>query len=96
MKLKYSSNARIVEQYLMKVTNSAEKMQTGIEHRLANAIAKLKILNPLAVLEKGYWVMNKEGKPVFEAKNLAVGDSVSLQTKNCKVKARILEVENEV
>jgi hypothetical protein len=40
--------------------------------------------------------MNKEGKSVFEAKNLAVGDSVSLQTKNCKVKARILEVENEV
>ncbi|MDE7337429.1 MAG: exodeoxyribonuclease VII large subunit, partial [Clostridia bacterium] len=96
MKLEYSLNARVIEQYLIRLVNAADKASAVTEHRLANAIAKLQILNPLAVLEKGYWYMSKEGKPVVTTKSLAVGETVSLRTRDGKVKAQILEVKDEI
>lgn len=96
MKLKYSSNKHLIEQYLTKLNNTVKNSYTLREYYLANTITKLQALNPLGILEKGYWYMSKDGVPITSAKSLAIGDKVSLQASKGKVKAQVVEVEDEI
>ncbi|MDE7079958.1 MAG: exodeoxyribonuclease VII large subunit [Clostridia bacterium] len=96
MKLLYSSNRHYIEQYLTKLDNSVNRKYTLCEHRLANAITKLQALNPLGVLEKGYWYMSKDSAPVTSAKSLKIGDNVSLRTGDGSILAQVLEVKDEI
>ena len=96
MKLNYSSNRYLIEQYLTKLNNTVNRTYTLNEHKLANTITKLQALNPLGILEKGYWYMSKDGSPIASAKSLAIGDRVSLKTSDGKIKAQVMEVENEI
>ncbi|MBD5086058.1 MAG: exodeoxyribonuclease VII large subunit [Clostridiales bacterium] len=96
MKLKYNSNKYLIEQNLTKLSNVVKNTYIAQEHCLANKITKLQALNPLGILEKGYWYMSKDGAPIASTKSLEVGDNVSLQTRDGKIKAQVVEVENEI
>ncbi|MDE5549289.1 MAG: exodeoxyribonuclease VII large subunit, partial [Clostridia bacterium] len=96
MKLKYSSNKHVIEQYLTKLNNTVKSAYTLKEHYLANTITKLQALNPLGILQKGYWYMSKDGNPVTSVKSIKMGDNVSLQTSDGKIKAQVVGVENEI
>ena len=96
MKLKYSSNKYLIEQYLSKLSNSVAKSYAASEYRFANALTKIQALNPLGILKKGYWYMSKDEIPVVSSKTLSVGDNVVLRASDGSVKAQILEVENEI
>ncbi len=57
---------------------------------LSRNIDKLKVLNPLLTIQRGYAVARSKGKVVSYAKNLKKNDEVELQFKDGKVNTRVL------
>lgn len=96
MKLGYASYSHLLEQYLRGLGNAMDKAYINSQHRFDNTLTRLQANNPLGILQKGYWYMSKDGQPVSSVKVLTKGDRVSVQTRDGKVQAEILEVENEI
>ena len=57
---------------------------------LSRNIDKLKVLNPLLTIQRGYAVARSKGKVVSHAKDLKKDDEVELQFKDGKVNTRVL------
>ena len=57
---------------------------------------KLELLSPKKSLENGKAVVFKDGKKVFGAKQLKVGDIITLKMAGADVKSKIQEVNYEV
>ena len=57
---------------------------------LSRNIDKLKVLNPLLTIQRGYAVARSKGKVVSHAKDLNKDDEVELQFKDGKVNTRVL------
>ena len=62
------------------------------EHKIENLSYKLANLNPNFSLEKGYALIEKDGKKV-DVNNILEGDIVDLRLKDKQITARILKVE---
>ena len=57
---------------------------------LSRNIDKLKVLNPLLTIQRGYAVARSKGRVVSHAKDLNKDDEVELQFKDGKVNTRVL------
>ena len=57
---------------------------------LSRNIDKLKVLNPLLTIQRGYAVARSKGKVVSYAKDLKKDDELELQFKDGKVNTRVL------
>ena len=57
---------------------------------LSRNIDKLKVLNPLLTIQRGYAVARSNGRVVSYAKDLNKDDEVELQFKDGKVNTRVL------
>ena len=57
---------------------------------LSRNIDKLKVLNPLLTIQRGYAVARSKGKVVSYAKDLKKDDEVELEFKDGKVNTRVL------
>jgi exodeoxyribonuclease VII large subunit len=63
--------------------------------RLARASASLDALSPLAVLKRGYALAeNERGKLLRDAREVQIGDAISLRLAKGQVLCRVEEVEN--
>ena len=49
----------------------------------------MKLVNPLNILDRGYVLVEKEGKIVRELKKLKKGDLIDIRSKDCKREAEI-------
>lgn len=65
------------------------------ENKFENLAIKLDALSPLKVLSRGYSVTEKDGRVVFSAKQLNVGDTVTLRFADDRAVCRVLESQNE-
>lgn len=61
------------------------------EHCLKIAIEKLKVLNPLAIMEKGFSVVYHNDLMIKSKNDLQVGDDISITFIDGKVKAKVTE-----
>lgn len=91
-KLLFVQNARKIKDY-------AQSLKVAIDNKLHTAeanydkiLARLTADNPLAVMQRGYWYVSKDGAIVSSAKGLNVNDEVSLKTHDGEIKAKITEV----
>ncbi|MDO4743365.1 MAG: exodeoxyribonuclease VII large subunit [bacterium] len=73
---------------------SFELLLSKDEMRFKNCVDRLKMLNPLGVLSRGYAVVKKSGNTVSSKSQLSAGDVVSLTLKDGDVSCRVLEGED--
>lgn len=100
--LEYALNKNVV-----KKKQQLERFDTSlndqIQHHLARTkndytvmLTKLEMLNPLAVLKKGYSVMTDEaGKTIKDAKDLTVGKEISGTLNKGHFKAQVTEINKK-
>ena len=74
---------------------SFELLLSKDEMRFKNCVDRLKMLNPLGVLSRGYAVVKKNGNTVSSKSQLSAGDVVSLTLKDGDVSCRVLEGEDD-
>lgn len=69
-----------------RLSEKADLAISGIIRDKSNELrlvsGKINVLSPLAVLSRGYSIAEKDGNVVFSAKEIAVGDEVSLRFKD--------------
>lgn len=76
---------------------AVEKQHTEAEKRLGLAAASLDALSPLAVLQRGYAIAQKQdGTLLRDAKSVSIGDSVRVRLANGTLGARVESIEDEV
>lgn len=90
------------ENKMQKVSLYNEKIRTIIINRLDkktlmfhNLIEKLRLVNPLNILERGYSVVYKNDIVINDVKKLKKSDSIDVIFINGKIKATVMEVEND-
>ena len=74
----------------------AQAQQARLERARQNLgllAGKLSALSPLAVLERGYAIAMKQGRPVKEAASLAVGDTLVLRFAKGQAQASVTQIE---
>jgi len=66
------------------------------EHNYEILVNKLELLNPLSILEKGYSVVEKNGKIIKDAKDLKDEDEIRIKLFKGEIKAKVKEKEKVV
>ncbi len=92
----YSDNNYEISRVFERLKTAARNSYIAAERKLDYAISALKANNPLDIMAKGYWHVSKDGASVVSTKELFIGDSLTMRSKDGKVIARVLEVENEI
>lgn len=64
-----------------------------IEHKVESFHFKLNTLNPNMALDKGYAIIEKDGKKITDKNEILEGEILDLRLKNKTLKAKILKVE---
>ncbi len=73
-----------------------KSMQALLERsrlKLGERVAKLSAMNPLAVLERGYGVVERDGRVLSSVKDMAVGDHVTLRVSDGEAQAVIRSIK---
>ena len=91
---------RLAAQYARLV----ERLDGGIEHRLRASVhalesqaQRLDLLNPKAILERGYAIaMDAEGRIVRDATSLSVGQRVRLEVVHGRFESDVVEIAGEL
>ena len=88
----------MINQRAMKLDNLHKNMVdytgnnlTRLRARLAVAAGRLDALSPLAVMERGYSVTQKDGKTVMSVNDVATGDLIINKVKDGKIYSRVEE-----
>lgn len=75
-------------------TTAIESQMAGAEKRFALATASLDALSPLAVLQRGYAIAQREdGTLLRDAKSVAIGDSVQVRLARGRIRTRVEDVK---
>ena len=78
----------------MRLTSQMEDRLRACRHRLALAAQALKSLSPLEQISRGYaFVTDGEGKRLESVRQVNPGDSLSVQLRDGKVRAKAFQVE---
>lgn len=104
LKMKSLSPVATLESRIEKVNNIFENIQRGLMYkydRYNNALkickAKLDVLNPENMINKGYVIMKDEsGKPIVSTKDLHIGKSVEITLLDGSAIAEINSIEESV
>ena len=75
-----------------KLYQFSEKIFSEYEKNLSLLTNKLKLLNPLEILDKGYVKVKKNNKTIFTKNDLILNDMVDIEFKDGKVKAKITKI----
>ena len=106
-KLDYILNSYILKNPLslyeikeQKLSVALENLQLNIKNVLKNKThnfellnSKLQILNPLAILNKGYSVVFKDGEIIKDTKKIKIGDEIKIRFSKGNLKAEVKEKE---
>ncbi len=87
---------RRMEQLLLRMDGANERRMKEMHHRLALAVGRLELTNPLAVLERGYGaVTNEDGHVISSVRGLHDGDLVNILLSDGQAQARIKSVTKQ-
>ena len=64
------------------------------QHEFELLLNKLTILNPLAILEKGYSVVEHNQKIVNDVKSIKINDEIDIRLSKGILKATVNEIKN--
>ncbi len=64
-------------------------------NKLNNYLEKLKILNPINTLNRGYAIIKKNNKVIFDLKKIKLNDQLKVILKNGFLRTKVLEVKEE-
>lgn len=95
-----SSKESLLDEYKMKISVIADKLDFTLEKTLKNKehsfnilTAKLNSISPLNTLSRGYAIVhNQDGKAISSVSDLNIEDTVDISFSNGKVKANICEI----
>ncbi|MCX4362529.1 MAG: exodeoxyribonuclease VII large subunit [Clostridia bacterium] len=93
MQLCVSDNTNRLNSYIGDVKKLTDKLYSSADANFNYFLTKLTALNPLGVLQKGYWYVSKDGKALLSAKDMHRDDIISMKTHDGEVKALITEVK---
>ncbi len=102
LKLERKSPRIMLEQKQQALVYTSRDLDTTYKRtleKMSNLISKkievLESINPLAVLERGYTLVYKEGKLIRSVKSVHLGDIVTLQLKDGTLQAEIRKGDNK-
>lgn len=78
-----------IDSLIQNINNNINIQIINNKNELNKIDNKLKLINPLNILERGYVLIEKDGKIIKEAKQLKTGDQIDLRFKKDKRKAEI-------
>ncbi|MCF0259928.1 MAG: exodeoxyribonuclease VII large subunit [Erysipelotrichaceae bacterium] len=96
--LAYSPKARVsaelvaVSQKKKELIHLARSYQDANSRRLRASLVLLEAVSPLSVLDRGYALITKDGKPVSSTAGLSLSDQVDIRLKDGSAKASIEEI----
>ena len=86
----------VLNRRMMVVTLRLRERLEDARKRLGLAAASLDALSPLAVLQRGYAIAQREdGSLLRDANSVSVGDSVSVRLAKGRLTATVEEIEKE-
>lgn len=78
-----------IDSLVQSINNNINLKILNNKNKLSEIDNKIKLINPLNILEKGYVLIEKDGKIIKESKKLKQGDLIDLRFKDDKRKAEI-------
>ena len=88
----------VIDENRMKVVSFSERLEKSYtaalalqRSRLSGMVQHLDALSPLKVLSRGYSVVRKDGKTVYDTKQLEIEDAVAIRFSNGEAVAKIVE-----
>jgi len=75
------------------INNIVKEKIVKSEHNYEILVNKLQLLNPLSILEKGYSVVEKDGKIIKDAKQLKDDDEIRIKLFKGEIKAKVKDKE---
>ncbi|MBR1724309.1 MAG: exodeoxyribonuclease VII large subunit [Ruminococcus sp.] len=84
-----SKKFELVGRYEQDMKRAVVSILSERAHSLDKAHEKLKALDPLAVLDRGYTITMKNGTPVTSAEDIEVGDDIVIRFKDFTAEAKI-------
>lgn len=73
-----------------------QRRVTGLEARLARSAGALPSLNPLAVLQRGYVLVESRGQPVTQCRSLSSGQNITLLWHDGRAEAVVQAVQPQM
>jgi exodeoxyribonuclease VII large subunit len=89
-----ASNAEL-NQRRLKLTTAAEKFVYLKQHHLDKLDEKLRLLDPMRVLKRGYTMLLRDGEVISSSARLNAGDTVKLLFHDGNASAEIKEIKSE-
>ena len=90
-KLDYILNSYILKNPLSLYEIKEQKLSVTLENLQLNS--KVQIINPLAILNKGYSVVFKDGEIIKDTKKIKIGDEIKIRFSKGNLKAEVKEKE---
>lgn len=78
-----------IDYIVLNIVNNIKNTILNHQNNLHKVDNKLKLVNPLNILDRGYVLVEKEGAIVRELKKLKKGDLIDIRSKDCKREAEI-------
>lgn len=93
--LALASKRQMLDYHAEKLEQLKNTAWTEKKHRLAMLMEKLQMLDPLAVVQRGYGIVRAEGKAVRKADDVKEGQSLELIVSGGRIDAVALKVRKE-
>lgn len=88
------SNSELAERKL-KLAASTEKFFYMKKHHLDKLDDKMRLLDPMVVLKRGYTMLTKNGEVISSSKKLSKGDKIDLVFSDGKASAEIQDIKSD-
>ena len=77
-----------------KINNYLDKLNV-LNKDLDKMIDKLILLNPLNIMKKGYSITFKEGKVVYDIKDVSKDDEISTKLLNGEIRSKVIDIRED-
>lgn len=84
-----------LRQYQNEIEKTYQQFRLRQEHSLQLMEERLRLLNPLSMLSRGYALVTKDGKRISDVSSVKADDNIVLRFKDGKVSARVNDVERD-
>ena len=88
-----SSNANLLNEKKFRLASGTEKMIYTEKHRLGKMDEKIRLLDPMTILKRGYSMLTRNGEVIASSKKLNPGDQVDLVFSDGKASAQITDIK---
>lgn len=87
----YEPKKQELSKYTLKINTKIKEILEAAKHKQELYVNTLKLVNPLNILEKGYSLIEKDGKIIKESKNIEVNDTIHIKMSDANLLAVVKE-----